>query len=140
VNRFLKPLLIAAGTISVGVGVVGIFVPLLPTTPFLLLAAACYARSSPRLYRWLHENRWFGASLRNYRAGRGLPVRGKIITLAMLWLAIGVSVILVEHLALRLGLIAIALGVTIHLVRMKTLAAADQQQPGPRDLGYSTNS
>lgn len=141
VDRLLKPLLIVAGTASVGVGVLGIFLPLLPTTPFLLLAAACYARSSPRLYRWLHENRWFGEYLTNYRAGHGLPLRGKIITLAMLWLAIGISIILVEYMALRLLLAAIALGVTIHLVRMKTfIESAGEQAASEHDLGYSTNS
>jgi len=144
VHPLVKPLLIVAGTVSVGIGILGIFLPLLPTTPFLLLAAACYARSSPRLYRWLHENRWFGEYLTNYRAGRGLPVRGKIITLAILWVAIGLSIILVEHLALRLLLAAIVVGVTVHLLRMKTFTEVPvQQEPGPPqapDVDYSTNS
>lgn len=120
----MKALLIAAGTASVGAGVVGIFVPLLPTTPFLLLAAACYAKSSPRLYRWLHENRWFGVYLTNYRAGRGMPLRGKIATIAGVWIIIGISIIVVPSLVARLVLIAVVFGVTLHLMRLPTFDGA----------------
>ena len=114
-------LLIGAGTICVALGVLGIFVPLLPTTPFLLLAGVCYARSSPRLLHWLHHNRWFGRYIRNYREGRGIPLREKILTLAALWLTIGISIaFFVPLLWVKALLALIAAGVTIHLLRVKT--------------------
>ncbi|MEJ5199060.1 MAG: YbaN family protein [Anaerolineae bacterium] len=112
---------ISAGTLFVGLGVVGIFVPILPTTPFLLLAAFCYGRSSQRFLHWLLTNRWFGSYIRNYRAGLGLPLREKVLTILALWLTIGVSVVyVVSQWWLRLVLVGIALGVTVHLLWIKT--------------------
>jgi len=80
-NRFFRYLLIISGTIFLGFGIIGIFLPILPTTPFLLLAAACYARSSKRFYNWLMNNRWFGNYIKNYRDGRGVPLKFKIFTI-----------------------------------------------------------
>ncbi|UCH62722.1 MAG: YbaN family protein [Fidelibacterota bacterium] len=99
----------------------GIFLPLLPTTPFLLLAAACYIRSSDKFYHWLIANRWFGRYIRNYREGRGVPLSTKVIAIGLLWITIGYSVFfMVDILALRILLILIAVGVTTHLVLLKT--------------------
>jgi hypothetical protein len=115
-------LLVAAGTLLVGLGIVGIFVPVLPATPFLLLAAVCYARSSQRLYNWLLTNRWCGAYIRNYREGKGISLKLKAVTLSLLWLTIGASAILaVELWWVRLILLAIAIGVTTHIMRLRTL-------------------
>lgn len=139
-----RVLWIGAGTICVALGFVGIFLPVLPTTPFLLLAAVCYGRSSQRFLHWLLTNRWFGAYIRNYREGRGLPRREKALTLLGLWLTIGISAVYVApQWWLRLALIAVALGVTIHLLRIKTTRlehdrSEDHRQPsfGPvSDLG-----
>ncbi len=128
-SRIGRVLWISAGTLFVGLGVVGIFVPILPTTPFLLLAAFCYGRSSQRFLRWLLTNRWFGDYIRNYREGKGLPLREKILTLTALWLTIGVSIVYVaSQWWLRLALAAIALGVTIHLLRIKT-ARPERERP-----------
>jgi len=74
-EKLKRKLLIIAGTISTAIGIIGIFVPILPTTPFLLLAAACYLRSSPRFYHWLVNNRFFGIYVRNYLQGRGMPLK-----------------------------------------------------------------
>ena len=102
-------------------GVVGMILPVLPTTPFLLLAAVCYAHSSPRFYHWLLNNRWFGEYIRNYREGNGMPLRQKIITIGLLWLTIGLSVVYAVSLWwVRLILLGIAVGVTTHLVSIKT--------------------
>jgi len=90
-NSCVKIALTAAGSISVGLGALGMFLPLLPTTPFLLLAAFCYARSSRRFYRWLMTNRFFGEYIRNYREGRGIPLKEKMLVMAVLWLTIGFS-------------------------------------------------
>lgn len=120
-NRLLRPLLVAAGTVCVGLGLLGIFLPLLPTTPFLLLAAACYARSSPRMLHWLHHNRWFGAYIRNWREGRGIPVREKTVAIALIWVTIGVTVIwFVPLLWVRALLVVIAAAVTAHLLLLPT--------------------
>lgn len=103
-----------------GLGIIGIFVPILPTTPFLLLAAACYMRSSERFYRWLTNNRVFGAYVRNYIEGRGMPIRMKLATILLLWLAIGLSIAFsVQSLVIRIILISIAVGVTVHIALIR---------------------
>ena len=116
-------LLVAAGTACVALGVVGALVPVLPTTPFLLLAAACYARSSRRLHRWLFANRLFGDYLRRYRAGEGLPRASKIATLALLWASLAASAFLAVPGRLwwvRALLLLVGIGVTIHVARIGT--------------------
>ncbi|CAG0943622.1 Inner membrane protein YbaN [Anaerolineae bacterium] len=120
-KKIIKVLLIACGTLCVALGVLGMFVPVLPTTPFLLLAAICYARSSERFYHWLLNNRWFGEYLKNYREGRGIPLREKTLTIIALWLTIGFTTLfVVSAWWMQIILLGIAVGVTIHLVRTKT--------------------
>lgn len=118
----IRIFLIVAGTIFVVLGVVGIFVPLLPTTPFLLLAAACYARSSPRCHKWLLNNRWFGQYIRNYLENKGCTLKVKRLALTFLWTAIGFSILFaVQSLGIRLLLVLIAIGVSVHILRLQTL-------------------
>jgi len=115
-------LLMTIGIMSVGVGTAGIFLPLLPTTPFLLLAAACFIRSSGRLYQWLIHNRWFGSYIRNYQEHRTLPLRAKVIALFLLWTTMTYSVFaLVTNLFLRIILLLIAAVVTVYLLSLKTI-------------------
>ena len=85
-QKALRILLIITGTISLGLGAVGIFFPLLPTTPFLLISAACYLRGSERMYNWLLKNRWFGEYIKNYQEGRGIPLKTKILAISVLWI------------------------------------------------------
>lgn len=119
--------LISVGWLSVVLALFGIFLPLLPTTPFLLLAAICFAKSSPRFYQWLMTNRWFGEYLNNYRAGRGMQLRHKITALTLMWVSISYSAIMVaEAHWLRGLLVLIAVLVTWHLVRMPTYRLMDQ--------------
>jgi uncharacterized membrane protein YbaN (DUF454 family) len=121
-----RRLLIGAGTLSTGLGIIGIFIPILPTTPFLLLAAACYMRSSERFYQWLINNRIFGAYVRNYIEGRGMPVRIKIFTILLLWLAIGLTITFgVQNIIIRIVLICIAIGVTAHISLIKKRKIGD---------------
>ncbi|MDH5544260.1 MAG: YbaN family protein [Gammaproteobacteria bacterium] len=89
----LRILLLVAGTIFVGLGIIGIVVPGLPTTPFLLLAAACYARSSERFYWWLLENRWFGPSIRQWRETKSIPSKSKKTAIVLVILSFGVTII-----------------------------------------------
>lgn len=120
-NRFIRWVLIAAGTIFVGLGTLGIFLPILPTTPFLLLAAACYARSSKRFYDRLINNKWFGAYIKNYREGKGIPLKVKVYTISLLWITILFSVFFVINIFwVRVVLILIAVGVTVHVLIIKT--------------------
>jgi uncharacterized membrane protein YbaN (DUF454 family) len=92
-----KTLLNIAGVIALLLAILGLFLPLLPTTPFLLLASACFARGSTRLHRWLLQHRVFGAYLRNVEAGNGIPLRAKIVALALMWTSLGVSFVRFEH-------------------------------------------
>ena len=117
-----KSLLIVAGVIAVAFAVIGIFLPILPTTPLLLLAAGCFVRSSDRLYAWLINHKWFGDYIRHYREDRAITIQAKIVTLALLWGMIGyTSFGVVEAWWLRILLLAIAAGVTWHIVSMTTL-------------------
>jgi len=111
-KRFL---LIAIGTICLAIGVIGIFIPILPTTPFLLLAAACYLRSSQRFHSWLMNNRIFGSYIRNYTEGRGIPIKVKLFTIALLWVTIGISIWVVANLVVTVVLLCVAVGVTLHI-------------------------
>jgi len=119
-NKFLQALLIFAGTLSLSIGILGIFLPLLPTTVFLLMSAWCYTRSSPKLYNWLITNKYFGVYFRNYREKRGIPMKAKIVSISLLWLSIGYSITIVSMIWVKILLFAIAVGVTIHLVMLKT--------------------
>jgi uncharacterized membrane protein YbaN (DUF454 family) len=122
-----RRLLIGAGTLSTGIGIIGIFIPILPTTPFLLLAAACYMRSSERFYKWLIHNRIFGAYVRNYIEGRGMPVKMKIFIILLLWLAIGLTITFAvqNNIVIRIILICIAIGVTAHIALIKKRKVED---------------
>lgn len=121
-NKFKRKLLIAAGTFFVVIGTIGIFLPVLPTTPFLLLAAWCYARSSERYYKWLISNKWFGDYIRNYQEGKGIPLKIKIFAISFLWITILVTVyFFVMNIYFRIILILIAIGVTIHILTIQTL-------------------
>jgi uncharacterized membrane protein YbaN (DUF454 family) len=114
-------LYLTIGTLAVGLAILGMILPLLPTTPFLLLAAVCYARSSPRFYHWLLTNPWFGQYIRHYREGRGILLKQKIIAITLLWLTIGYTVLMVVSAWWgQLMLLAIAVGVTLHLLKTKT--------------------
>ncbi|MBN1685502.1 MAG: YbaN family protein [Spirochaetales bacterium] len=132
--RTRKTFFISFGFVTLSLGIVGIFLPILPTTPFLLLSAWAWMKSSGRFYSWLIHNRLLGTYIRNYREKRGITVRHKIITLAVLWTGIGYTAIFVsERLWLTLLLFAIAAGVTAHLLLLKTLPAGkenrDRQPP-----------
>ena len=119
--KLLRIFLLVVGSLSVVAGVIGILLPLVPTTPFLLLAAWCFARSSPRFYGLLLGNRWLGPYIRIYRDGRGMTAGAKISTLIVLWIAIGFGAGFVAPMMwLRVALIAIATGVTLFLLRLPT--------------------
>jgi uncharacterized membrane protein YbaN (DUF454 family) len=96
-------------------------IPLLPTTPFLLLAALCYMRGSPRLYHALLRNRILGSYLRNYLEGRVMSLKNKIWTLSLLWIVIiSVALLATDNLVVRMILGAVAIGVTVYIILIKS--------------------
>lgn len=112
---------LVSGFLLVGIGVIGIFLPLLPTTIFLILASACFMKSSPKANEWLKNNKFLGAYLRNYQDKTGLTVTTKVVNISVLWISISLSAyFFTEELYIRLLLLAIAIGVTIHLLMIKT--------------------
>jgi uncharacterized membrane protein YbaN (DUF454 family) len=115
-EKLKRQLLLVAGTLSLAIGIVGIVVPLLPTTPFLLLAAGCYLRSSQRFYNWLMGNRFFGNYIRNYIEGKGIPVKVKLFIIILLWVTIGISIWLVAKPLVTIILLIVAVGVTLHII------------------------
>lgn len=123
-NKVVKILLIIAGWFFVSLGVIGIFLPVMPTTIFLIIAAACFARSSEKFYNWLITNKYLGKFIRNYREHRGMPLKAKIIAILMLNIAIGYSAIFaVTLLWVKILLFGIAISVTIYLISLKTISS-----------------
>jgi hypothetical protein len=116
-----RTLLMGAGFLSLGLGLAGVLLPLLPTTPFLLLAAACFARSSQRFHLWLTANRLFGRHLADYQSGRGVPPGLKLASITVLWLALIVSAIALYRLTWLMPLLAlVGIAVTVHIAFIKT--------------------
>ncbi len=118
----LRYLLFACGCLSVVLGVIGIFLPVLPTTPFLLLAAACFARSSKRFYLWLVMHPRLGPWVRDYLDGQGLPLRGKIWALVLMWASISFSMWIVPLFWVRIFMLVSAVCVTVYILKQKTRA------------------
>ncbi len=119
-------LFFAAGSIALSLGLIGIVLPVLPTTPFLLVACYCFARSSDRVHTWMLGNRVFGPPLRDYMAGRGVPRRVKAGVLVMLWAVLVVSVVFfVPWIWARVLLAVIGIAVSVHILTLKTKTDAD---------------
>ena len=126
-----KYLLIVLGNLSLALGAVGIAIPVLPTTPFLLIALFCYLRSSQRLYDWLIHHRLFGTYLYNYVTFRAVPLQTKIFALVLLWAGLITSIILVDLLSVRLILLVVGVVVSLHILLLKTLSKEQLQTPPP---------
>ena len=120
--KLVRAILFVAGTISLVLGTIFIVVPLLPTTPLLLLALACYCRSSERMTRWVLTNKYFGNYIRRYKEGKGIPLKTKIVALATLWIAISYSAFFVvnQWWIVQLVLFIIAAAVSVHLLKLPT--------------------
>ncbi|GIZ53012.1 YbaN family protein [Noviherbaspirillum aridicola] len=117
----MKFLLNLVGCIAVVLAVLGVFLPLLPTTPFLLLASACFIRGSDRMHRWLMNNRLFGEYLHNIETRRGMPLRAKVVALALMWPSLLWSMHIVGRPLVTALLLVTGSGVTVYILRMKTL-------------------
>lgn len=118
----MRIFLILCGCLAVVLGILGIFLPLLPTTPFLLLAAACFFRSSPRLYNWLISHKRMGPYIRNFREHRAIPLKAKVISVSMVWITMLIAAFgVVPHLLIRVVLLLLAVGISWHILSYKTL-------------------
>lgn len=121
--RMKKGIYVVLGTLALVIGFVGLFLPVIPTTPLVLVAAACYMRGSKRLHGWLLESKWFGETIRTYQAGQGLRKATKIRAISLMWLVITISaVFFVESLPVRLVMLGSALWATRYLYRLPTYA------------------
>ncbi|MCL2250102.1 MAG: YbaN family protein [Oscillospiraceae bacterium] len=112
--------LTALGIILLALGAVGVAIPVMPTTPFVLLAAICFTVGNKRLASWLERNRIFGPYIENYRAGTGIDLRLKIASIAFLWVGLSISMLIVWTFWVTLVLVCIGIAVTIHLLMIKT--------------------
>lgn len=120
-NRFIRSVVLAGGFLFTFLAILGAILPLLPTTPFLIAASACFYKSSPRFYKMMMENRYFGHYLRDYKDGKGIRPGVKIAALTFLWLSSLVSVFFfIPYLWLKILVVSIATGVTIHIWLLKT--------------------
>lgn len=120
-NQALRYILLFSGVLFLFLGIIGVFIPILPTTPFLLLSAACFARSSKKFYHWLLTNKWFGSYIKNYHEGKGITLPAKIIVISLLWMTILGSILLISpHFWIKILLIMIALLVSLHIILIKT--------------------
>lgn len=125
-SSILRWILICCGWLCITAGIVGIFLPLLPTVPFLLLAAACFARSSERFHVWLVEHNHLGPLIRGYLNGGGIPLRVKRMAIGMVWISLPVSAfVFVQVHWMRIMLISIAAAVTLYLLWLPTPPSAE---------------
>ncbi len=110
-------------------GIIGILLPVMPTTPFLLLSSFCYLRSSKKLYNWLIYHRILGAYLYNYLTYKAVTRRIKVTALIFLWWGLIASMLLINHLHVRLFLGFIGIAVSIHLLMLRTIKKSDMVKP-----------
>ncbi|NLB81804.1 MAG: DUF454 domain-containing protein [Clostridiaceae bacterium] len=134
VDKIKKCLLIIIGTISLVLGITGLFLPVLPTTPFLLLASFCYLRSSQRLYQWLMTRKIIGAYILNYITYKAVPKSTKVFSIIFLWITLIASMILIGHWHVRIFLILVGLGVSIHLLMLKTIKKSEMLLPELKNM------
>jgi uncharacterized membrane protein YbaN (DUF454 family) len=113
------------GLLALLLGVIGIFLPVMPTTPFLLLASACFMRGSKRLHRWVRAHPHCGKFIRDFEDKRAVPRRAKVLGTGLMWMSLSVSIYLVPNNWVRILLAAIGISVTIYLMRLRTLEAGE---------------
>lgn len=126
-KKLKKTLFVSLGTFSLILGSIGIVLPLLPTTPFLLLSAFFYLRSSKKLYHWLINHRILGLYIHSYITYKAIDLKTKIFSIGLLWITLVMSMVIVGRLYVTLLLIVIGLCVTIHLLRLKTMSKKEMR-------------
>ncbi len=116
--EILKYLLIIIGLLFVGIGVIGIIVPGLPTTIFLIIAAGCFARSSPCLHAWLMSHPWFGSTLYHWQESKSIPRKAKIIALIMMGVAAIYTCFVIESITVRIFIVSLMIIPVIFVYRL----------------------
>lgn len=119
-NPLLRYALFAIGCLSLALGVLGVFLPILPTTPFILLAAACFARSSESFYRWITSHPRFGPMIADYLAGKGLPLKAKRMAITLLWISIIAGCLWVDFIWAKVAMLCTATAVSLYIWRLPT--------------------
>ena len=128
-DRMKRGVYIIVGSMALALGALGLFLPVLPTTPFVILAAACYYRGSERLHAWILRSRWFGETISNYQSGRGITFGTKIKAIGLMWLTITASALFyVDSLLVRVMLFGVSTCVTIYLVRLPTFKEGNHER------------
>jgi uncharacterized membrane protein YbaN (DUF454 family) len=125
VTLIKKYLLIFSGTVSLILGIVGVFLPVLPTTPFLLLASFCYLRSSDRMYNWLINHKIFGSYIYCYLEFKAVPLKTKVGAIIFLWLTLTISMFIISSMFMSILLSIVGVAVTAHLLILKTMSPED---------------
>ena len=122
-NPVVRAVLVVFGTLMLALGIIGIYVPGLPTTPFLILAAACYMRSSERLFNWMIHHPRFGPPLETFLKEKALSLRIKVFSLVIAWVMLGgLALFVVESTFMKVFLIAVGVTKTVFMLSMKTLS------------------
>ncbi len=131
-SRLLRAVFVILGLICVGLGTLGIVLPVLPTTPFILLAAYFFVRSSPRLHAWLMRHPRYGPMIRKFQKGQGLTLRVKLTSLAMAYATVTVSIIVVDLLPVRIFLVVLMAIMTGYMIKIPTcLPGPDTEDTDP---------
>lgn len=116
-----RVLFVIAGSLAVGLGVIGIFLPVFPQTPFFILAAFCYVRSSEKLYNWLLNRKFFGENVENYMKYRAISKKAKKVMYLTMWIPVAISFVFLDDLVMRIVLLVAGAAMTIMMHKVKTL-------------------
>lgn len=128
-TTFRRALFATLGVFAVALGIIGVFVPGLPTTEFMIAASYLFARSSPTLERWLEGNRWFGPMLRRFRETRGMPLKMKALALAWMWTGLGISLYALAAAGMAIQLFILTMGLLGTMTILFVVRTTATRQP-----------
>jgi len=128
-RTFRRALYATLGVVAVALGIIGVFVPGLPTTEFIIAASYLFARSSPRLEGWLEGNRWFGPMLRRFRETRGMPLKAKALVLAWMWSGLGISLYVLATAGVGIQLFVLTMGLVGTMTILFVVRTTVARQP-----------
>lgn len=112
---------VTLGWLTLGLAILGILLPLLPTTPFLLLSAFCFSKGSAKIHHWIISHKWFGPPIRDWQAGKGISLKAKVTAIISLWLSIGYAAhVVAQNFMIQIMLVIIAASVSLFLIKVKT--------------------
>lgn len=129
-----KTLLFIGGWLALILGFIGLLLPVMPTTPFVVLAAVCFSYSSPRFYRLLRKAPYFGPYIENYKTKQGVPLKSKVLILTFVWTGISISAFVIAKPWAVVVLMAVGLSVTIHILWLKTRRNINHKKEDPPQI------